>query len=163
MRSIVSFQSRYDDGRAQAASADEDFDNFTIQENRGKALFMRNCTGCHMKDGNEHFFVPSPSNNGLSETTRLADGGVGDVTLHEKLPQPKNDLAMALVKNPVVAQSTDLYVRLRNVLDREEYENFQAAARRTGLVLVPGRMPPALLPDPSTAASRSPVEGVTVR
>jgi cytochrome c peroxidase len=34
-----------------------------------------------MKDGNEHFFVPSPSNNGLRETVPFADGGVGDVTL----------------------------------------------------------------------------------
>ena len=81
VRSMVSYQSRYDDGRALAMSADDDFDNFTVQENRGKALFMRNCTGCHMKDGNEHFFVPSPSNNGLLESTAAADGGVGDVTL----------------------------------------------------------------------------------
>ena len=81
VRSMVSYQSRYDDGRGRVTSADDDFDNFTRQENRGKALFMRNCTGCHMKDGNEHFFVPSPSNNGLSESSPFADGGVGDVTL----------------------------------------------------------------------------------
>jgi cytochrome c peroxidase len=81
VRSLVSYQSRYDDGRARATSADDDFDNFTLQENRGKALFMRNCTSCHMKDGNEHFFVPSPSNNGLPESPAAADGGVGDVTL----------------------------------------------------------------------------------
>ena len=33
------------------------FDNFMRQENRGKALFMRNCSTCHMKDGNEYFFA----------------------------------------------------------------------------------------------------------
>ena len=60
VRSIVSYQSRYDEGRARAQSAQDDFDNFTLQENRGKALFMRNCGACHMKDGNEHFFVPIP-------------------------------------------------------------------------------------------------------
>ena len=60
VRSIVSYQSRYDDGRARAQSAQDDFDNFTLQENRGKALFMRNCSTCHMQDGNEHFFVPTP-------------------------------------------------------------------------------------------------------
>ena len=80
VRSMVSYQSRYDDGRARVRSADEDFDNLNLQENRGKALFLRNCTGCHMKDGDEHFFVPSPSNNALRDTTS-ADGGVGDVTL----------------------------------------------------------------------------------
>jgi cytochrome c peroxidase len=81
VRSMVSYQSRYDEGRARVNSAQEDFANFTLQENRGKALFMRNCTTCHMKDGNEHFFVPSPSSNGLRTAPPSADGGVGDVTL----------------------------------------------------------------------------------
>ena len=81
VRSIVSFQSRYDEGRARAQSVQDDFENFTRQENRGKALFMRNCSTCHMKDGNEHFFVPTPANTGLRGKDPSADGGVGDVTL----------------------------------------------------------------------------------
>ncbi len=81
VRSIVSYQSRYDAGRARAQSAQDDFDNFTLQENRGKALFMRNCGTCHMKDGNEHFFVPTPANTGLRANHPAADGGVADVTL----------------------------------------------------------------------------------
>jgi cytochrome c peroxidase len=81
VRSIVSYQSRYDEGRARAGSAHNDFDNFTLQENRGKALFMRNCGSCHMKDGNEHFFVPAPANTGLRGADSHSDGGVGDATL----------------------------------------------------------------------------------
>jgi cytochrome c peroxidase len=81
LRSIVSYQSRYDEGRARVQSAHADFDNFTLQENRGKALFMRNCGTCHMKDGNEHFFVPTPANTGLRGNDPKADGGVGDATL----------------------------------------------------------------------------------
>jgi cytochrome c peroxidase len=81
VRSIVSYQSRYDVGRARARSAHDDFDNFTLQENRGKALFMRNCSSCHMKDGNEDFFVPTPANTGLRGNDTKEDGGVGDVTL----------------------------------------------------------------------------------
>jgi cytochrome c peroxidase len=81
VRSIVSYQSRYDEGRGRAQSAQVDFDNFTLVENRGKALFMRNCGTCHMKDGNEHFFVPTPANTGLRGNDPKADGGVGDVTL----------------------------------------------------------------------------------
>jgi cytochrome c peroxidase len=77
----VSYRSRYDEGRARAQSAHADFGNFTRQENRGKALFMRNCSNCHMKDGNEHFFVPTPANTGLRGKEATADGGVGDVTL----------------------------------------------------------------------------------
>ena len=81
VRSIVSYQSRYDQGRAGAPSAQDGFGNFTLQENRGKALFMRNCSTCHMKDGNEHFFVQIPANTGLRGNDPTADGGVGDVTL----------------------------------------------------------------------------------
>ena len=81
VRSIVSYQSRYDEGRAGAQSVQDDFENFTRQENRGKALFMRNCSTCHMKEGNEHFFVPTPANTGLRGDNPKADGGVGDVTL----------------------------------------------------------------------------------
>jgi cytochrome c peroxidase len=81
VRSMVSYRSRYDEGRARAQSAQDDFGNFTRQENRGKALFVRNCGSCHMKDGNEHFFVPTPANTGLRGKAPSADGGVGDVTL----------------------------------------------------------------------------------
>lgn len=81
LRSMVSYQSRYDKARARAQSAHDDFDIFTRQENRGKALFLRHCSNCHMQDGNEHFFVPTPANTGLRPDSPVADGGVGDVTL----------------------------------------------------------------------------------
>ena len=81
VRALVSYRSRYDEGRARAQSAQDDFDTFTLVENRGKALFMRNCGTCHMEDGNEHFFVPAPANTGLRGNDPKADGGVGDVTL----------------------------------------------------------------------------------
>ena len=83
VRAIVSYESRYDEGRARVPSARDDFKNFTVQENRGKALFMRNCSTCHMKDANEHFFVPTPANTGLRRADLTADAGVGDVTLRD--------------------------------------------------------------------------------
>jgi cytochrome c peroxidase len=49
VRAIVSYASRYDEGRARVRTARDDFDNFTLQENRGKALFMRNCSTCHVE------------------------------------------------------------------------------------------------------------------
>jgi cytochrome c peroxidase len=82
VRSLVSYQSRYDEGRAPVGSTHHDFDNFTRQENRGKALFLRHCGDCHMRDSNEHFFVPTPAHTGLRPDEASADGGVGDVTLH---------------------------------------------------------------------------------
>ena len=66
VRSIVSYQSRYDKGRARAQSAQDDFDNFTLQENRGKALFMRNCGTCHMKDGQRALLRPDPGQHGIA-------------------------------------------------------------------------------------------------
>jgi cytochrome c peroxidase len=83
VRALVSYQSRYDEGRAHVRSAQDDFDTFTLVENRGKALFMRNCSTCHMKDGNEHFLVATPANTGLRRNDPAADGGVGDVTLRD--------------------------------------------------------------------------------
>jgi cytochrome c peroxidase len=82
LRSLVSYQSRYDEGLAQVLTARQDFANFTAQENRGKALFLRDCATCHMPRGQEaHFVVLRPLNNGLDADARGSDGGVGDVTL----------------------------------------------------------------------------------
>jgi len=81
LRSIVSYQSRYDDGRAAVASSHEDFANFTAQENRGKALFLRHCATCHMPGQDAHLSMPFPTNNGLDQDPVSADGGIGEMTL----------------------------------------------------------------------------------
>ena len=96
LRALVSYQSRYDEGRAAAGSIAEDFTNYSLQENRGKALFMRNCAVCHLEGQEAHFVVNTPVNTGLDEDTRTTDGGVGDITLkpgdlgHFKSPSLRN-------------------------------------------------------------------------
>ncbi len=82
VRSIVSYQSKYDDGRAAFAPnigpGTVDFANFTTEENRGKQLFFSPqlaCAGCH---GTETFTAAAPKNNGLDATT--IDSGVGRIT-----------------------------------------------------------------------------------
>jgi cytochrome c peroxidase len=83
LRALVSYQSKYDEGRAQARSAREDFANFTPQENRGKTLFLLNCATCHMPRGQDaHFSMTRPLNNGLDADAMPSDGGVGDITLN---------------------------------------------------------------------------------
>lgn len=71
IRSIVSFNSKYDAGRAMVANMQDTFPNFTAAENRGKALFLKSvanggvgCYGCHTTEG---FVAPNigPVNNGL--------------------------------------------------------------------------------------------------
>ena len=85
VRSMMSYSSSYDEGRAQVATPVAPFPNFTAQENQGKALFFGAapgggppapgaCVNCH---GTEAFTAPGPRNNGLDATT--TDAGVGGV------------------------------------------------------------------------------------
>jgi cytochrome c peroxidase len=83
LRSLVSYQSKYDEGLAKARSVSDDFENFSVQENRGKNLFLRNCATCHLPRGQDaHFVMVRPLNNGLDADARTTDGGVGDITLN---------------------------------------------------------------------------------
>ena len=78
IRSMVSFQSKYDIGRSQVPNPNADFPNFTASENRGKNLFLSPrlaCVACH---GTDAFIAPGPRNNGLDATT--TDDGLGGVT-----------------------------------------------------------------------------------
>ncbi|HFA47908.1 MAG TPA: hypothetical protein ENJ95_02680 [Bacteroidetes bacterium] len=70
VRSIQSFDSKYDAGRAQVNNNFVPFPNFTQQENMGKNLFMRpppqggaGCQGCHRAP--EFDIAPNSRNNGV--------------------------------------------------------------------------------------------------
>src|SRR5262245_24999076 len=56
VRSLVSYQSKYDEGLAKVRSVRDDFPNFTAQENRGKTLFLRSCATCHLPRGQDAHF-----------------------------------------------------------------------------------------------------------
>lgn len=84
IRSMVSYQSRYDEGRTAAQANTDDFPNYTQQENRGKALFLRNCALCHLPDQDAHFIMTEPVNTGLDDDTEHTDGGVADITLNPR-------------------------------------------------------------------------------
>jgi cytochrome c peroxidase len=82
LRSLVSYQSKFDEGLAKASSVRASFSNFTAQENQGKSLFLRNCATCHMPRGQEALlFMNRTANNGLDADSKGKDGGVGDITL----------------------------------------------------------------------------------
>lgn len=76
VRSMVSYQSKYDQGRALVANTNDPFPNFTTQENMGKGLFNGpgTCSACH---GTDAHIAPGARNNGLDATT--TDAGVGGV------------------------------------------------------------------------------------
>lgn len=84
VRSIVSYSSKYDAGRAVSPTPAVNFSNFTAQENLGKNLFFRSitiggggCFGCHTTEA----FINAnagPQNNGL-DAVSLTDMGAGAV------------------------------------------------------------------------------------
>lgn len=91
IRSIQSFDSKYDSGRAVAANEGQPFTNFTAQENQGKNLFLMppqfdgtgtrisggaGCAGCHAAP--EFDITPNSGNNGIIGT--LGNAAVLDVT-----------------------------------------------------------------------------------
>jgi cytochrome c peroxidase len=83
VRSLLSYQSKYDEGLAKAGSVRDEFPNFTAQENRGKDLFLRRCAVCHLPPGQAAIFTMArPRNNGLDADARATDLGVADVTFN---------------------------------------------------------------------------------
>ena len=91
VRSIQSFDSKYDAGRALVNNANQDFSNFTTIENEGKRLFMTppvfdanssriggglGCNNCHRAP--EFDIDPRSRNNGVIAT---ASGNGQDITV----------------------------------------------------------------------------------
>jgi len=87
VNSMGSFDSRFDQGLSMKTNgsngssnltslAQQDFPNFTDQENVGKAIYQQDCAGCHSP------IVSAPSrtrsNNGL--TVSYVDSGIGQMT-----------------------------------------------------------------------------------
>ncbi len=96
VRTLVSFESRYDHGRSQVGSPTATFPNLSEQENRGKSLFMTNdgggtpCVLCHQTEA----FVSgtcrgrggqrtSAANNGLDASSSV-DRGLAEVTMNSE-------------------------------------------------------------------------------
>jgi cytochrome c peroxidase len=92
IRSIQSFDSKYDAGRAQVANDGQPFPNFTPQENAGKQVFLAapvfdaagnrvgggaGCNGCH--NAPEFDIDPNSRNNGI--IARISGVGGIDVTV----------------------------------------------------------------------------------
>ena len=83
VRSIVSYQSKYDQGRQTLPTGPPPppnavFPNFTAAENRGKEIFLSPVGGCAPCHGSETFTAPEAKNNGLDAA--VTDRGFGTVT-----------------------------------------------------------------------------------
>ena len=78
VRSMVSYQSKFDEGLAQTNDPRRPFGNFTNSENRGKQLFFSPQTNCAQCHDTAAFIGDEARNNGLDAV--LTDLGVGGVT-----------------------------------------------------------------------------------
>lgn len=76
IRSMVSFNSKYDIGLQQVNNRNLDFPNFSAEENLGKNLFFSPAIGCAACHGTDAFIAPGPRNNGL-DLTNADDQGIG--------------------------------------------------------------------------------------
>ncbi|MBA4303058.1 MAG: cytochrome-c peroxidase [Sphingobacteriaceae bacterium] len=92
VRSIQSFDSKYDIGRAQVNNDAAPFPNFTADENAGKALFLApppaggaGCQGCHRAP--EFDIDPNSQNNGI---IGRAGGAAGVELNNTRAPSLRN-------------------------------------------------------------------------
>lgn len=97
VRSIQSFDSKYDIGRAQVNNDAAPFPNFTAEENAGKALFLApppaggaGCQGCHRAP--EFDIDPLSQNNGI---VGRAGGAAGVELNNTRAPSLRNLLNAA--------------------------------------------------------------------
>lgn len=95
MRSMLSFDSKFDQGAKAAGDHVKSFANFTEEENLGKSLFIEGvggvgefgCAHCHIPPT---FNMPKSFNNGLD--LRYKDRGLGARSLRSNDPfSPSND------------------------------------------------------------------------
>ncbi|MDI9365457.1 MAG: cytochrome c peroxidase [Flavobacterium sp.] len=139
VRSIQSFDSKYDAGRAQVNTDTDNFPNFSAQENTGKQLFLTNpnfdnngsrlggglgCNKCH--NAPEFDIDPNSKNNGIIGT--IANTGI-DVTV-TKAPTLRDLVNSAGVENGPLMHTGNL-ATLQNVIGH--YGAINAAPGNTNL------------------------------
>ena len=82
IRSMVSFQSKYDEGLMSNPPNNNrppaSFSNFTASENLGMALFFSQRTNCATCHGSINFVADTPFNNGLDLNS--SDNGIGSIS-----------------------------------------------------------------------------------
>lgn len=124
VRSIQSFDSRYDIGRGQVVNDGQDFPNYTTSENNGKELFLApppnggaGCAGCHRPP--EFDIDPEALNNGIigvvgsttdSDLTNTRAPSLRDII------NPDGNLNGSLMHNGSVSSLEALIAHYNNVV-----------------------------------------------
>lgn len=149
IRSIQSFDSKFDVGRSQVNNDNEPFPNYTAQENEGKTLFLQRsefnnngvridgglgCGGCHRAP--EFDIDPQSRNNGIIGS--IGGGLDTEVTRSPTLRDLFN--ASGEINGPMM--HTGFSSDFNNVLNH--YNNIQAAGNGLDNRLSPGGNPQSL-------------------
>ena len=142
VRSIQSFDSKYDAGRALVPNDGQPFPNFSAQENLGKQLFLTppvfnaagaringgaGCNGCH--NAPEFDIDPNTRNNGI--IGRIAPGGGIDITV-TRAPSLRDVTNSAGIENGPFMHTGNL-VTLQNAIGH--YNTINIAPGNTNLDL----------------------------
>ncbi len=119
VRSIVSYRTKYDEGRAKVTSVLEDFPNFNESENLGKQLFFRRfndgfaCFECHTTEG----FVGTlrgPQNNGIDSEF---GNDLGAFETYSDRPELKGSFKVPTLRNIGVTAPYMHDGRFRTLMD----------------------------------------------
>jgi cytochrome c peroxidase len=139
VRSIQSFDSKYDAGRVQVANDNQPFPNFTAQENQGKQVFLTapifdangirtsggaGCNGCH--NAPEFDIDPNTRNNGI--IGKISGAGI-DITV-TRAPSLRDVLNTAGRQNGPLMHTGNL-VTLQNAIGH--YNTINIAPGNTAL------------------------------
>lgn len=142
VRSIQSFDSKYDAGRALVPNDGQPFPNFSAQENLGKQLFLTppvfnaagaringgaGCNGCH--NAPEFDIDPNTRNNGI--IGRIAPGGGIDISV-TRAPSLRDVTNSAGIENGPFMHTGNL-VTLQNAIGH--YNTINIAPGNTNLDL----------------------------
>ena len=116
IRSIESYDSKFDIGRAQVTNNTTDFPNFTAQENEGKSLFFTHppaggagCDRCH--GGTEFSMIADCNNNGVlgvANDTSATDTTVTKAPTLRDLVNPQGLVNGPFMHNGSLATLTDV-------------------------------------------------------
>ena len=133
IRSIQSFDAKFDAGMAQVNNLNADFPNFTAQENSGKRLYLApppagaGCQGCHR--GPEFDIAPNSRNNGIVGI--IGNTAAIDVN-NTRAPSLRNLLNIASIPNgqfmhngsiSTLAGVIDHYNNIPNVAGNNNLDN----------------------------------------
>ena len=149
IRSIVSYQSPFDEGIAQVNDIRDNFPNFTAEENMGKGIFLTSCANCHMEPsqpGNPNFAIfhlQDPSNNGL-DAVSTDDLGLAETTGN---PQDEGKFKSATMRN---IELTAPYMHDGRFSTLEEVVDFYS----TGVQNHPNLAPQLRVPGPGGGQPR---------